>query len=108
MPLDSGWMAKANCKGVDTEIFFPKSKGKGIEVDSSQAKALCARCEVRKTCLAYAIAHSVPAGVWGGLTHAERAKLPKKLRSEVKQLWFDLHPLSKPMSNALGTYTEGN
>lgn len=104
MPLDDSWMIHALCKGADVNIFFPKSEGKGVRVDASEAKAYCYSCPVRKTCLAWAIAHRIPDGVWGGMTKSERDHIPSFIRQEVRRLWFERHPLAKPVSNAIGTY----
>ena len=60
-------MSGALCPQVDTDIFFPEKGESGRE-----AKAVCARCEVRAECLAYALAHGERHGVWGG--KGERAR----------------------------------
>ena len=36
------------------------------------ARAVCAACPVRAACLAHALAHDEPWGMWGGLTTRER------------------------------------
>jgi WhiB family redox-sensing transcriptional regulator len=60
-------MADANCRGVDADLFFPVPGE-----TSSQAKAVCAGCEVRAECLDYALRHDLRYGVWGGLTKEDR------------------------------------
>jgi len=60
-------MSGALCPQVDTEIFFPEKGESGRE-----AKAVCARCEVRAECLSYALARVELMGVWGG--EGERAR----------------------------------
>jgi predicted transcriptional regulator len=47
---------------------------------TEEAKAICATCPVlvRDACLKYAIETRQPAGVWGGLTQAERKSLLRK------------------------------
>ena len=37
-----------------------------------EARRLCRRCPVRDECLAHAVAHNEPVGIWGGLTPSER------------------------------------
>ena len=59
------------CAGVDTEVFFPRSRtSAGVEY----AKAHCRCCPIVATCLAYALTHEVD-GIWGDTTEAERASL---------------------------------
>jgi hypothetical protein len=62
--------------GVDTNLFFP---GRDDKADQAAAKAVCAGCPVRDACLAEALygpqAASDDAGVFGGTTPAERARL---------------------------------
>jgi hypothetical protein len=71
-----GWMAEAACAGTDTNLFFP---GPNAKADQAAAKAVCAGCPVRDPCLAEALygpqAGSDDAGVFGGTTPAERARL---------------------------------
>jgi WhiB family redox-sensing transcriptional regulator len=63
------WSGTASCASADPE-FFPVDEDRPSAV--AAAKALCARCEVRQRCLAYALATGMSAGVWGGLSTAER------------------------------------
>lgn len=44
-------------------------------VDQAEAKAVCAECPVREDCLHWAVKHHEH-GVWGGLSTAERERLP--------------------------------
>ncbi len=64
------WMNEAVCFGHDPDDFFP-----GTGDRATQAKALCASCPVRQTCLDYALAEGIGHGVWGGLNETERARL---------------------------------
>jgi len=41
-------------------------------VPTAAARAVCAACPVRAACLAHALAHDEPWGIWGGLTTRER------------------------------------
>ena len=66
------WQEAALCAQTDPELFFPEKGGSGRE-----AKLICARCDVRPECLAYALDHDERFGVWGGLTEMERRKLRK-------------------------------
>lgn len=68
-------MDAAECKGCDPELWFP-SRGDNKAI--TQAKAICAVCEVSDDCLAYAVENNERGGVWGGLTRQERLKLRRR------------------------------
>ena len=81
-PIDNyeSWRSEAACLDVeDPEIFFPIKKSQKA---AKAAKELCKRCVSRDDCLAYALEHEEPFGVWGGLTEDER----KRLLSERKRV----------------------
>ena len=60
-------MARANCRGVPTQVFFPNDKT-GVE----RAKRVCVGCPVRQCCLDYAVYHHIEYGVWGGTFEREQ------------------------------------
>jgi WhiB family redox-sensing transcriptional regulator len=64
------WMARANCKGVDAELFFV---GRGTS--TWPAKQVCLGCVVRGECLQYALDTREPFGVWGGMSEKQRRRL---------------------------------
>lgn len=65
------WQEWAVCAQTDPEAFFPETRHTPYA-----AKAVCERCPVREQCLDYALANGgALAGVWGGLTEAERSPL---------------------------------
>ncbi|MFI0942799.1 WhiB family transcriptional regulator [Streptomyces sp. NPDC021020] len=82
---DQKWRRQAACRPtehhtVDPELFFPHPE----EMDKIRAaKALCAQCPVRRTCLDAALENNDQHGIRGGLTEEERAPLhsglPKRL-----------------------------
>ena len=45
-----------------------------------RAKAVCARCEIQRECLRYALDASSIQGVWGGMTEEERRRLQRRGR----------------------------
>jgi len=51
----------ADGNGTLTSLFFSDEL-----VDIARAKAICARCEISRACLAGALERSEPWGVWGG------------------------------------------
>jgi WhiB family redox-sensing transcriptional regulator len=61
------WLARAACRGMDPELFFP-DRGESTE----QAKAVCAACPVRAECLDHALTNVERFGIWGGLSERER------------------------------------
>jgi len=64
------WMAAGLCAEIDPELFYPESGA-----PNRDAKRVCAGCEVRAECLAYALAHRERHGVWGGTTERERRRM---------------------------------
>lgn len=64
------WQNKANCMGVDPELFFPERGA-----STREAKEVCRGCVVRDECLEYALANGEKFGIWGGLSERERRKV---------------------------------
>jgi len=67
--MSDHWFNQAACRGKDPDIFFPRSGE-----SPAAARRICATCPVRLDCRAYAFAHHITRGVWGGLTELERRK----------------------------------
>jgi WhiB family transcriptional regulator, redox-sensing transcriptional regulator len=61
------WHTRAACRGVGTDAFFPE-RGE----TTTEARAYCARCEVRDECGAHALTYETH-GVWAG--QAEKARI---------------------------------
>ncbi|WP_328912488.1 MULTISPECIES: WhiB family transcriptional regulator [unclassified Streptomyces] len=78
---DQTWQNDAVCQSteyhpVDPDIFFPGPD----EMDKIRAaKALCAQCPVRRTCLDAALETGDTHGIRGGLTEEEREPLHENL-----------------------------
>jgi WhiB family transcriptional regulator, redox-sensing transcriptional regulator len=69
---EGDWRRFASCRQADPELFFPvSSTGKSLE-QAAAAKTVCARCLVRRQCLAFALRTREVHGIWGGLTAEER------------------------------------
>jgi WhiB family redox-sensing transcriptional regulator len=68
--LDRSWQRRANCTGVDPDLFYPE-RG----TSTREAKEVCYGCVVRQECLDYAIANGEKFGIWGGLSERERRKV---------------------------------
>lgn len=63
------WQDRANCLGVDPDLFFPALGETAVD-----AKAVCAGCAVRRECLEEALA-TPPLedhGIWGGTSVRQR------------------------------------
>lgn len=67
---DRSWDKRANCLGVDPNLFFP-SRGES----NDDAKEVCRGCVVQEACLNYALNNAVRFGVWGGMSERERRRL---------------------------------
>ena len=61
--MNQQWRSKAACQGLDPEIFYPLD-----DEDADEAKAVCATCTVRESCLEHALGYREKEGVWGGAT----------------------------------------
>ncbi len=65
-PQERSWQTKANCMGVDPDLFFPERGA-----STREAKEVCRGCVVREDCLEYALANGEKFGIWGGLSERE-------------------------------------
>ena len=72
------WRHRAACLEEDPELFFPIGTSGPALVQAGEAKAVCAGCEVRERCLAWALATGQDHGVWGGLDEEERRALKRR------------------------------
>ena len=70
--------SRAACSTADPELFFPISSAGPAVQQVKRAKAICARCEIRRACLDYAIDAGPIQGVWGGTTERERRLLRQR------------------------------
>ena len=68
--LDRDWQFRANCMGVDPELFFPERGS-----STREAKEVCRGCVVREDCLDFAIANGEKFGIWGGMSERERRRV---------------------------------
>ena len=66
------WQERALCAQTDPEAFFPEKGG-----STREAKRICLGCEVRDSCLEYALANDERFGIWGGLSERERRRLKR-------------------------------
>ncbi len=67
------WQLAAQCRGRDDLFFHPHGEREPARSDRERAaKALCARCPVRRECADHALTMGEPYGVWGGVSETER------------------------------------
>jgi WhiB family redox-sensing transcriptional regulator len=72
------WRRDAACRDADPGLFFPDSANRYARAQVKTAKLICRGCPVSATCLNWALASGEPAGIWGGLTEAERLRLHRR------------------------------
>ena len=65
------WVLSGACRQADPELFFPIAAKESTELQIDAAKAVCAPCAVRASCLSYAL-EAKAEGIWGGTTQQER------------------------------------
>ena len=69
------WWDLGACKGLDSAMFYPDDEASAVS-----AKAVCADCAVRSTCLEHALDIREKAGVWGGATERDRRRIIRQRR----------------------------
>ena len=74
------WQEQANCRGMDTNIFFPEL-GKSHLVMKT-IKEVCGPCPVKEQCLELGMHHEVRVGFYGGLSGVQRRVLKSKRDAE--------------------------
>ena len=67
------WQDRANCLGVNPDLFFPERGA-----STREAKEVCKGCVVREECLEYALANGEKFGIWGGLSERERRRIRRQ------------------------------
>ena len=70
---DRSWQDRANCLGVDPDLFFPERGA-----STKEAKEVCRGCVVREDCLEYALANGEKFGIWGGMSERERRRIRRR------------------------------
>lgn len=72
-----GWLRRAACSELG-EGPFAGQHHLSTEAEHT-AREVCGACPVREECLAFALAHGVRHGIWGGFNHDERRQLRRRL-----------------------------
>jgi WhiB family redox-sensing transcriptional regulator len=77
-PLDE-WILDAACRGqIDKDDDGNDQWHPHAQQDTSLGKQFCKGCLVRTTCLAWALAHDIKWGTWGGVDQWQREELKKR------------------------------
>lgn len=79
----SDWRYRGACRDEDPELFYPLGHGAPAQVE--QAKAVCRRCDVKDTCLKWALESGEDFGIWGGLTEDERREVKRRATARPPQ-----------------------
>lgn len=72
--LDTKWRDKANCLGVNTDMFFAEKD----YANKDLLERICSRCDVQLECLAFALKHDVT-GWWSGTSDLARRPIRKAM-----------------------------
>ena len=70
--IATDWRSLAACRDMNPDDFHPD---KGHSATAARAKAVCATCDVRSECLAFAERFDIYDGIWGGLSPRERGAM---------------------------------
>jgi WhiB family transcriptional regulator, redox-sensing transcriptional regulator len=70
---ERSWQSRANCMGVDPDLFFPERGS-----STREAKEVWRGCVVREDCLEFAIANGEKFGIWGGMSERERRRVRRE------------------------------
>jgi len=87
LPVSEG--AKEGDREIDTNLFFPPRDKELYKRSADISKAICwgtssrPPCPVRKQCLLHAVDMEDTHGIYGGMSHRERAHLERKHKAEV-------------------------
>jgi len=72
------WRARASCRDVDPDLFFPVGTTGVALQQIDAAKQVCRTCDAQPACLEFALATNQESGVWGGTSEEERRRLRKQ------------------------------
>ena len=103
VPQYQQWMDESKCaekipdtkppvNKYDPDLWFPPRDKNLYKPIADKAKAICfgkdgrPACPVRMQCLLYADAREEVHGIWGGMSHRERAALKRKAEKQGKTL----------------------
>lgn len=70
--LRPSWHARAACRGMGTDIFFPTD-----QITLTRARRICSSCPVSVECADFALGHPSLKGIWAGMSERRRARARK-------------------------------
>lgn len=71
-PQNEEWRRDALCAHESPDLFFPLGHSEQAERQAEEAKRVCEHCQVRDSCLAWALDFGPSEGVFGGTDPDER------------------------------------
>jgi len=74
------WMAEANCRSSDPDLFYPTATGRWSEKQVRIAMRVCRECRVRIECLTWAFEIDDRHGILGGTRPEERIEIMQTSR----------------------------
>jgi WhiB family transcriptional regulator, redox-sensing transcriptional regulator len=89
---DDAWRTRGVCSRQDPDTFFPPPREA-----ADAALALCRRCEVLGSCLAWALDAGDRYGVWGGTTPRERRAMTVVWRETYDEVKLTPTDLAEPV-----------
>lgn len=78
MDMSRDWIKKANCREMDTDLFFPERGA-----SAKEAMEICAACKVAEPCLAMALIDKLHVGIYGGMSERQRRRMPKEQKQQI-------------------------
>ena len=97
-PPTGEWAIQAACKGARGVMDGERIAGKGGGTSWAQARRFCASCPVRDECLAHALEHEEPHGMWGGMTPNERRGVKQSRQCIECGVTFRIADMGRPPS----------
>lgn len=76
---DYSWRHEAICRDTDPELFFPVGTTGQALLQIDRAKQVCAECNVRISCLEFALETNQDSGIWGGTSEEERRNIRRQI-----------------------------
>ncbi|MEY2642139.1 MAG: hypothetical protein RLZZ368_786 [Actinomycetota bacterium] len=76
---DYSWRSEAICRDTDPELFFPVGTTGQALLQIDRAKQVCNECNVRVSCLEFALETNQDSGIWGGTSEEERRNIRRQI-----------------------------
>ncbi len=76
---DYSWRNEAICRDTDPELFFPVGTTGQALLQIDRAKQVCNECNVRVSCLEFALETNQDSGIWGGTSEEERRNIRRQI-----------------------------